>query len=80
MPYDLRIQIEPQIVPHGIVQQGGIHVQRAPRGEQRIDLRKTVLCRGFGPVTVGIDGTAKTAVKRVGKCILASNGAIAWIA
>jgi hypothetical protein len=31
---------------------------------------------GFGPVTVEIDGTAKTAVKRVEKCILISNGAI----
>jgi len=31
-------------------------------------------CPGFGSVTVEIDGTAKTAVKKVGKCILTSNG------
>jgi hypothetical protein len=35
---------------------------------------------GFGPVTVEIDGTAKTAANGAGKYILASNGAIIWIA
>jgi hypothetical protein len=51
------------------------------RGEAgRVLLGGPPQCLGCGPVTVEIDGTAKTAVKRVGKCILTSNGAITWIA
>jgi hypothetical protein len=47
---------------------------------RRILLSGPPQCLGFGPVTVEIDGTAKTAVKSVGKCILTSKGAITWIA